>query len=209
MSTTFEVYPGNEYIPLFSELLYDAEKEVNGYLRGIDVHKNIKLNAELQTIAGHIKTPVQSTSRLKWEDSFYAWFYIKGIPGGTDAYFYRHDELYIDFLSEELSHNPNFKKYGQIVNNTIKLGYHWTFRRSAGQPAMIALCYGFLAAALAKLTGGVLHTDDGAWDYEKFPADPDEFIKWYFRPEYAARQEDADFAGRCIASIKSMVWPTD
>ena len=205
MSTTFDVYPGKGYIPLFSELLYAAEKEVNNYLREIDVNKDIKLNARIQSNDNCIKIPVESTNRLIWDDSYYAWFYIKNVSGGTDAYFYRHDELYTEFLLEELSRNPNFKKYETIVRNNIRLDYRWTFRRSVGQPAIIGLCYGFLAATLAKLTDGIIYTDDGAWDYEKFPADPNEFLKWYFRLEYATKQDDIDFAIRGIASIKNMV----
>lgn len=205
MSTTFDVYPGKGYIPLFSELLNDTEKEINDYLRGINVYKKIKVNAEIQSIDGHVKTPVQLTSRFRWDDSSYAWFYINGIPGGTDAYFYRHNEIDTDFLLGEVSQNQNFKKNEWIVNNSIRLGYNWTFRKSAGQPAIIGLCYGFLAATLAKLTEGIIYTDDGAWDYKKFPTVPEEFMKWYFRIEYATKQEDFDYVNKAIDSIKNMI----
>lgn len=204
MSTTFEVYPGNKDIPSFSELLSNTEKEVNEYLKSINVTPNIKLGVEIQSIKDHIKIPFQLTDKMIWEDSMYAWFYICDIPGGTDAYLYQHNNLDIEFLREELATNPNFRKYQSIIVNNIKLGYSWSFRRSAGQPAIITLCYGFLAATLAKLTKGIIYSDDGAWDYKKFPADPNDFIQWYFRLEYIEEHSDIDinFVKESLLSIR-------
>jgi len=33
------------------------------------------------------------------------------------------------------------------------------------------MSYGFIACALAKLTNGVVYSDDSAWDYDKLPCD--------------------------------------
>lgn len=207
MSTTFEVYPGNKYIPPFSELLCNTEKEVNNYLKSISVNKNIKLNVKLRSIKDNIDKSFKLTDKIIWDDSTYAWFYVCDISGGTDAYFYQHNNLDIEFIREELATNPNFKKYEKILNNNIKLGYKWYFRRSAGQPAIITLCYGFLAATLAKLTNGIVYSDDGAWDYKKFPANPDEFMQWYFRLEYISEQSDidVDFVKDSLASIRRIL----
>lgn len=132
----------------------------------------------------------------------YAWFYIKNIVGGIDAYFYTHTNTDIQFLKEELTANENFQIHKNVITNNIKVGYRWAFRRSAGQPAIIALTYGLLAATLAKLTKGVIYTDDGAWDYKKFPADPNEFIIWYFRTKYATNECDIELAENGVNSIK-------
>lgn len=206
MSTTFEVYLGSKDIPSFSELLCNTEKEVNNYLRSIGVDKNIKLSVEFQSIKDHIKKPFQLTDKMIWDDSMYAWFYICDIAGGTDAYFYQHSSLDVEFLMEELAANLNFKTYQNIFENNMKLGYKWSFRRSAGQPAIITLCYGFLAATLAKLTNGVVYSDDGAWDHKKFPADPDDFMQWYFRLEYVTEHSDIDisFVKESLLSIHKM-----
>lgn len=203
MGTTFEVYPGNKEIPSFLELLDNAEIVINNYLKSIDIKKNIKLGVEIQSIKNHNKKPFELTDKVIWDDSMYAWFYVCGIPGGTDAYFYRHNDLDIEFLKEELDNNSNFKIYQCILNNNIKLGYKWVFRRSAGQPAIITLCYGFLAATLASLTKGVVYSDDGAWDYKKFPAAPDDFMKWYFKLNYINEHSDIDinFVKESLSSI--------
>jgi len=202
MSTTFEVYPGIKDTPSFSTVICNTETAVNNYLRSIGVGRDIRLSIEIQSINGHIKKPFQLADKMIWDESVYAWFYIEDIPGGTDAYFYRHSSIDTEFLMEELTANPNFQKYQNTINNNIKLGYYWSFRRSAGQPAIIALCYGLLAASLAKLTEGIIYTDDGAWDYEKFPADPDDFIRRYFRLEYATKPDDIDFVKAGLASIR-------
>lgn len=205
MSTTFEVYPADTYIPSFSELLSHTEMALECYLKSIHINKSIRMNAELHLINGHDKKTVQPEDKVVWDETAYAWFFVKDVPGGTDAYYCRHTDLDIGFLKEELAMNDNFRKHSKIIHDNLRVGYHWVFRRSAGQPAIITLSYGFLAAALAKLTNGVIYTDDGAWDYEKFPAGPDDFMSWYFRPEHSANQDDADFTERCIRSIRKML----
>lgn len=177
MSTTFEVYPSSKVIPSFLEVLYLTEQEVNKYLRSMNIDKDIRLSAGLQSIKTHAGKPVALTDKMIWDESMYAWFYMDKLPGGTDTYFYQHDDLVIECLTEELAVNPDFKKFRYIFEKNIELGYRWVFRRSAGQPAVITLCYGFLAAALAMFTDGVVYTDDGAWDYKRFPADPNDFVQ--------------------------------
>lgn len=52
-----------------------------------------------------------------------------------------------------------------------------------GQPAVVNLFYGFFAMALAKLTDGMVYSDDGAWEYKKFPILFDKFQKLYLNYE--------------------------
>ena len=78
----------------------------------------------------------------------------------------------------------------------------WNFRRSAGQPGIIALSYGLISASIAKLTNGILWSDDGAWDNQKFPANSSDFFDWYFRLDSATMTNDAEWAKECIESIK-------
>lgn len=207
MSTTFDVYPGSNDIPSFLELLCNTEYAVHNYLKSIGIDKSIKIGVEIKTNNEHIRKSFQLTDKMIWADSMYAWFFICDIPGGTDAYFYQYNSLDYEFLREELGDNTNFQKYHEVIENNIKLGYKWSFRRSVGQPAIVTLCYGFLAAALAKLTKGVLYTDDGAWDYKKFPADPDDFMRWYFRLEYVDRDSDIDinFIKESVSSIRKIL----
>ncbi|WFR56233.1 hypothetical protein QA584_21845 [Anaerocolumna sp. AGMB13025] len=65
------------------------------------------------------------------------------------------------------------------------------------------LCYGFLAATLARLTTGVVYSDDGAWDYNKFPAEPLDFMRLYFRLDYINEYSDIDTLLGCSIGGKN------
>jgi hypothetical protein len=54
---------------------------------------------------------------------------------------------------------------------------------------------------VATLTDGIIWSDDGAWDYARFPADGKHFLEWYFKPEQALHADNADWARRCIEGI--------
>lgn len=208
MSTTFEVFPGSGDIPSFLELIENTEKELHQYLKSININKTIKLGVELLSNTDHCKKPFRLSDKMIWDDSVYAWFFAYHIPGGSDAYFYRHDDLEVKFLKEELEENPNFHRHRSCIAGNIHLGYRWVFRRSAGQHAVITLCYGFLAATLARMTKGVIYSDDGAWDYNKFPADPDDFIQWYFRLDTVDEESnvDIDFVKESLLSIRKTLY---
>ena len=81
------------------------------------------------------------------------------------------------------------------------LGFYWAFRRSAGQPAVINLSYGLIAAAFAELSNGFVFSDDGAWDYASFPTNANRFLENYFDPQYPV-PEYANWAKECIGIIK-------
>ena len=83
----------------------------------------------------------------------------------------------------------------------FETGFYWTFRRSAGQPAIVNLAYGLIAAAFAELVKGFIFSDDGAWDYGIFPTTADYFLQNYFNLQYL-KAEDADWAKECINILK-------
>jgi hypothetical protein len=139
------------------------------------------------------------------DENGYAWFFVDGIPGGTDCYFYKNIPIDIEDRKEELKSNINAQRYKKKIMKNLEIGYRWIFRRNAGQPAIIALSYGMIAASLASLTDGIIFTDDGAWDYSLFSALPDDFLKWYFKPDLAQKSEGRDFAERCIEHISDEI----
>lgn len=71
---------------------------------------------------------------------------------------------------------------GQI-EKSLELGYSWEVIRTAGQPALASLFYGYIAIALAKLTDGFIYSDDGAWEYSYFPMQAGDFEKIYLNKE--------------------------
>jgi hypothetical protein len=49
---------------------------------------------------------------------------------------------------------------------------------------------------------GLVYSADGAWDYELMPAEPEDFLSWYFRPELAISDESRTRAEHCIDALR-------
>lgn len=201
MSTTFDIFPCNSFLPTFKDVIELANFKLKEFLYNLGISEEINLVVELRSKDKSIILDSVLKEQFKWNDTFYAWFYIDGIPGGTDAYcwcFDKEDRLIWD---EEIQTNPRVQRHAEELKKSLEIGYHWNFRRSAGQPGIICLAYGLIAASLCKLTEGLIYSDDGAWDYKMFPTTADDFFDWYFRPELSSIQEEKDWAKSCIDSI--------
>ncbi len=86
-----------------------------------------------------------------------------------------------------------------------RVGRRWTFYRWGSAVAMTNVAYGVLAASVAALTDGILVSDDGAWDCERFPATASEFMSWWYDPEKALSATHRNWARKCIAAIQANV----
>lgn len=201
LSTTFHVYPGNRHIPSLGEVLELTHAQLSRYLSSIGIRKQFSIVVQLHEIESHRKVDFNPTDKMTWDEKCYAWFFVHDIQGGTDVYFNRNQPSEFEIWEDEISTNPNAKKMKDKIRASLEIGHHWNFRRSAGQPAIIALSYGLLAASVAKLTDGFIYSDDGAWDYAMFPAKSDDFFNWYFNPNLALSENDRDFSRQCINSI--------
>lgn len=146
----------------------------------------------------HVKFNIND--KLIWNDDSYAWFFIRGVGGGTDSYFYKTTEFDKETWKEELDTNIKAQQLHDTINRSMRIGYNWSFRRSAGQSGIINLTYGLIAASLAEITDGFIYSDDDAWDYNCFPALAEDFFGWYFKPEFAGKN-DKVWVQDCIKSI--------
>lgn len=199
MSTTFCVYPGTDNTPTFYEVLQQAHVDLHDYFQSISFFKTtVSLNVEIQTVENHTKIPTNMNGKFIWDSEKYAWFYINGVSGGSDCYLFQHSELDREIWQRELTSSKHSEPIQTIIKQNLDLGYFWCFRRSAGQPCIIALSYGFLAISLAKLTNGFIFSDDGAWDFSMFPALPDDMMDWYFKPDLARSEDDRIFSTNCL-----------
>ena len=135
------------------------------------------------------------------KSSDYAWFQLPPAPGGTDVYFHYQDDLTKEVWADYVEQLKQGELSKAQMEQCLAAGYYWVFRRSAGQPAVINLAYGYLAAAVAELTEGFIFSDDGAWEFSRFPAFATSFYRWYFRPEQADVMEMREWAERCIFHI--------
>lgn len=205
MSTTFDVIPVSRVKITFGEVLKLSQKHVNQFLDDFEIEEHFDLQAEL--IGDSARRDARLDEDFVWSQNACAWITVQNISGGTDVYCRAiKDEndpddpwWYLDVLRGA----PNYS--AALEEHLLAAREHnvcWTFRRSAGQPAIINVAYGLIAASLAELTDGLVYSDDNAWDYEVFPASGPEFRDLYFRPEATSKPERSDWVERCLASLR-------
>lgn len=200
MSTTFDVYPGAREIPSFQQLLDRSTAELHRFLASVGIDARPLIRASVQNKDRDELVPFDPHAPLMWSDKNYVWFYLADIPGGTDAYFRPVDDLTLECWSELTE--PRLKACEELIHKCLEVGHYWSFRRSINQPAIINVAYGLIAASLAELTRGFVFSDDSAWDYERFPALPEEFFRWYFVPQLALRDNFREWSARCIGLLR-------
>src|SRR5690606_29643367 len=106
-----------------------------------------------------------------------AWFHVPGVNGGAAVFNRPLDEVDRSILKNEIRSGKN-AEFNCVMQQSLQVGRCWAIFRSSGQPAIIDVGHGFLAAALAELTEGFLHSVDSAWGYKLLPARPDDFLRW-------------------------------
>jgi hypothetical protein len=202
MSTTFEVYPGVPELPTFGALVERSTTELHRFLESVNITNRPAIDVKLQTCKEHAQRPLSFHNPLRWDkNTVYAWFSVGNVVGGTDAYFGKTEWLVREFWESELQ-SPKYAKMEAAIRKGIAIGHYWWFRRSMGQPAIVNLAYGLIAGSLASLTNGIVYSSDSAWDWERMPAFPDEFLSWYFRPEKALEENFREWSKRSIEAIK-------
>ncbi len=210
MSTTIEIISVETNEITFREVIDLSEKYIESFLKSIGVKKKINLEVNIHDINEKYIVNVNLSDKFEWKKNEYAWFTIKGIDGGTAAYCELVSDMKmnpknpwwrLDYLKEE---NKIINNIDIKIEKIKKLNTMWYFRRSAGQSAIINISYGTISASIAELTSGILFSDDGAWDYECFPTESNQFLEFYFRPEKAISNDNAKWAKRCIDAIKTL-----
>lgn len=208
MSTTFDIIPTQTIDITFGQVIQTSTRHIQAFLASLNIQKPITLQVALHDNEGKYKKKVQLDSLFTWQANEYAWFTIEGVRGGTDAYCEILRDTDIDpenpwwFLEEIKSKNEHIHAIDEKLTQAKNLNRKWWFRRSAGQPGIINLSYGLISAAVATLTGGLLWSDDGAWNHQRFPAESEAFLQWYLRPEFALKKEDEEWARECIAGLR-------
>ena len=181
--------------------LQRASEELHAFLeKESTVRARPALRVSLLQNEDHTPLPLRLEEPLVWPETCYAWFGVGAVPGGTDAYCATSSEFRSEVWNAYLEREGHRDPVAHLQRDR-EIPHHWRFRRSAGQPAVINLAYGLLAASLASLTEGIVFSDDNAWDYGRFPARADDFLSWYFRPGQALDPQFRDWAVRCVASL--------
>lgn len=185
MSTSFEVYPKTSFIPSFQDIIDLFTIKLHKFLDDFEINYKPQISVRLNSVKSHDAKPFNLHAVAKWDDSTYAWFQAPSLVGGTDVYFEQLSSLDRYFWREVINENNQAIENKELIQACLSNGYYWTFSRAGGQPAIIHLAYGIIAASLAYLTQAFIYSDDETWDYKRFPATAIEFFSWYFRPEIA------------------------
>ena len=208
MSTTIDILPVETTEITFGQVISLSEKNINLFLKSIGIEKEIELQVNIHDNNEKYKFDIELSDKFQWKDNEYAWFTLKGIAGGTDAYceLLANPEIDPDNpwwkLADLKENNKTINDIDIKLEKSKKLNRMWYFRRSVGQPGIINISYGIISASVAELTSGILSSTDGAWDYGQFPTESNEFLKFYFRPEKAISNDNAVWAKRCIDGIE-------
>jgi hypothetical protein len=201
MSTTFQVFPTDRTIPSFRALIEHSEAALAAFLfRRAELGVSPKIELRLLENRTNRDLPLDLDAPAVWPASAYAWFTVADVVGGTDAYFQHFDAQDHSIWSEELE-TPHYAPWTAEINSALQIGHFWTFRRSAGQPAIINIAYAVIAAELAKFCAGFLESCDSAWEYELLPQWPERFLDTYFDPSAAVSAEYLDWARRCLDAL--------
>ena len=199
MSTTFEVYPRTRELPTFAELVDRSTKELHAFLDSVGVGARPRIEVRLMRRFDHAHQAFALRDPLRWDPETYAWFMVGDVVGGTDATFDDNAPQIAETWRGELE--PKVRRLEPLISECVGVGHRWWFRRSAGQPAIVNLAYGLIAGSLAALTGGFVYSDDSAWDWERMPARPEEFLKFYFRPDQALEPDFQSWSRECIEHL--------
>jgi hypothetical protein len=177
MAKTFGVYSGGSFAPSFGEVQALGRTRLQEQLQARDIWTTWTLTLELREFSAHARLPVDPAAPFICESGQYIWLYFPETDGGVDI---------------TMTAHPSGRG----------AGLQWKFRRSAGQPGIIAFAYGIMAAVLAELTDGVVDSFDNAWDPDRLPAKAEDFYKWYFQPAQALTPEFARWSRDCLQDIR-------
>lgn len=214
MSTTIDILPVESTEITFGQVISLSQKHIHSFLKSAGIEKEIELNVTIRDKDEKYTFDIELSDTFQWKENEYAWFTIKGIAGGTDAYC----ESVVDpddsddpwwKLTDFLEGHKTIGNIDLKLEKSKKLDRMWSFRRSAGQPGIINIGYGIISASIAELTSGILSSTDGAWDYRQFPAESKEFLEFYFRPDKAMNEDDAEWARSGISGVeRELLRPT-
>ena len=175
ISTCFEVYPTNDNIPEFKNIISKAVSMFEDFMK---FHKiETKINTEVYAVKD--KSVIYEPQFITDKICTYNTIEVNNIS--TIYLFYvKHDNFYNEAWDDEIKHNSHAKSLENSILKNRKIGYSWDIKRTAGQPPVASLFYGFIAIAIAQETDGFIYSDDGAWSYELFPTEWQNLYSEYF-----------------------------
>ncbi|MFT3870045.1 MAG: hypothetical protein QM715_16480 [Nibricoccus sp.] len=202
MATTFDIYPSNTTPPIFSEVVMLAHRRLTefGTKHGLGTIPPLTFTLHNQD---EEVSEIGRDAPMIWPEDNYVWFQFGDILGGSDAYCRILDEEGLACWEEQIKVHEPARSIASHVRRCVNTRRWWYFRRSAGQPAIVNLGYGFLAAALAEITNGIIYSEDNAWEYDQLPCSAEKFYDLYFNPAQTQDSDRKEWIKRNLADLKN------
>jgi hypothetical protein len=201
MSICLDVIPSTNRVPTAGELVSEIEERLKVLSENAVVERTwdrddvspkdilVELLDELPNDEARRHSDPSLPLSMGGHD--YGWLSADNYGMGFDFYYTEHvgsGEFYNVFISEDMAVEAAARDVLQdfSFDRASKVGHHWMLRGQAGRSRATWLLAGITAAALAKLTDGIIYSDDGGADYAKMPEGPDAFLDWF--PDWCYKQ---------------------
>lgn len=201
MSMNFQIFPTCSYIPNTEEVINKSKEMLIEYFKDNNIEKMIDVKSEIFNISGSIGEIDYSNKLITSEKEQIA-FVIEN-EGHANLFYHVLTDLDRDFWKEEILSNQKAQELAKDINVNNEVGYYWSVKRSAGQPPIINLLYGYLAISIADLTNGLIYSDDGAWEYSVFPCKAEAFKKIYLKLDNVKNMKLKQFIEQSLNKLKN------
>lgn len=201
MSTTFEIYPTNKIIPRIPGIIADTMRMFNAFLQRHSTTFHYSVSVVQFENGEPIDSETEDDGFLTCREDRYTAFSING-EGWIYVFIHELDSLDDAVWEDELASNLNAQAMRQKIQKNRDIGWYWVVKRTAGQPAIASLIYGYLAIAIARAADGFIYSSDGAWNYSSFPMGADDFEREYLSPEEIAESDQKEWFLELIDIIK-------
>ena len=176
MSTNFFVYPTKKDLPKCEDIIEYSVRLFNMFLHKENI--NYKIHVDVREISLNNSEINFKPASLISTENLYLAFRLND-EGEAYVFYHQLTELDEEVWDEEMEDNKKAQVLQKMIYENRDIGYHWSVKRTMGQPAAVNIYYGYLAIAIAVLTDGFIYSDDGAWDYASFPVRGSDFEEEY------------------------------
>ncbi len=166
MSTNFYVYPTKRDLPKCEDIIEYSVRLFKKFLYKENI--NYKIHVDVREVSlNESQINYKPISLVSTENRYLA--FRLNDEGEAYVFYHQLTELDEKVWGEEMEDNKKAQLLQKMIYENRDVGYHWSVKRTMGQPVVVNLYYGYLAIAIAVLTEGIIYSDDGAWDYASFP----------------------------------------
>jgi len=178
MSTTFDILPNIETRPTRLEIIKLSEAMLKIYFHKHNISLEEKMSYKIDRIYQNISNNFQQGSPMDL-----TYFSLDSIAGEVEVQFGKVDTLIREIWEDEIEDKKPSEEITKRIRKGLDIGHYWCVKKWGNQSVIYDLVHGVVASSLAKLTEGIVNSDDGAWDPSTLPIDADNFVESYLNPE--------------------------